>query len=95
MHPSNMPPIPRREQTPKPGRTGKGHLRIYVYHQLSLDGEFIREWPTLVAIEKAKIKGATCKVQGQNVYKCCNGIRSKHGGFRWKKVKIDHSTAVS
>jgi len=95
VHPSNMPAIPRKVQTPKPRRTGNGHPRIYVYHQFSLDEEFIREWPTLESIDNADIEGATCKIRNQNVSSCCNKVRNTHGGFKWRKVKIDRSTAAS
>ena len=45
--------------------------------QFTLDGEFIREWPST----------AECERNGFNhqlVSACCNGKRKTHKGFRWE-----------
>ena len=61
----------RISKTMTNGKTSKPVL------QLSLSGDFIREWPSV----------AECGRNGfdiSNVCKCCNGERKTHKGFRWK-----------
>ena len=46
--------------------------------QLSLSGEFIREWPSMS--EAAKILG----LDPSRISACCKGKRNKHGNFKWQ-----------
>ena len=46
--------------------------------QLSLDGELIREWPSMSEIERQ------LGYKNQAISACCLGKRKSHKGFRWK-----------
>ena len=83
---SEMQPIPRRiikKQIPNPGAP-RGSVRVYDYHQINLaTGEEVRVWDSLKEID------ASGKFRSQLVSNVCNGRRTVHGGFLWKKVRKD------
>ncbi len=45
--------------------------------QYNLDGTLVREWGTMKEAAESGFKIA-------NIHKCCNGLRNKHGGFKWQ-----------
>ena len=55
-------------------RNEKVSKKVYQY---TLDGEFVREWKSI------KECGRNGFVSG-NIYKCCNGKRNKHKGYKWE-----------
>lgn len=52
--------------------------------QLTLTGEFIREWESITEACK------TLKLNPANVHSCCNGKRNKCGNFKWKYKDYDN-----
>ena len=81
----------RKSDTPKPRRVGYVPIhktRQFTYHQLTLTGEFIREWSSLKEIEDAAATHSGIKILVPNVSRVCNGHRHTHAGCKWKKVPI-------
>lgn len=58
----------------KPGE----HHSCRAVNQFTLDGNFIKEFPSVVYAGKA------CGVDYTNISKCCNGHTKSAGGYRWK-----------
>ena len=50
--------------------------------QYTLDGEFVREWPSIMEC------GRNGYSQG-NIWICCQGKRQTHKGFRWSYKKLE------
>lgn len=46
--------------------------------QFTLDGKFVKRWPS------AKDAARELGINNRNISSCCNGIRKKAGGFKWK-----------
>lgn len=57
-----------------------GNKQSKKLRQLSIDGEFIREWKSLA--EAVEVLG----VHGGNVSSVCNGNRNKTAGFKWEYI---------
>jgi len=49
-------------------------------NQYTLDGKFVKQWPS------AKDAARELGINNRNISSCCNGIRKKAGGFKWKHV---------
>ena len=54
---------------------GKNSRRI---NQLTLNGIFIKTWDSISQITNA------LKIDGGSISRCCNGVRSTCGGFKWE-----------
>lgn len=65
-------------KNPMYGRKGTEHPRALAVIQLTLNGEFVREW------ESASAAASIC---GSHVSGCCRGERSQCGGYKWKYKK--------
>ena len=66
----------RNERISKANTNGKKSKTVL---QFTLDGEFIREWPSIMECGR---NGFNYK----NICSCCNGKRKSADGFRWEYV---------
>ena len=57
------------------GRKGKYHPRSIPVIQLTINGDFVKEW------ECAR---AASKIYGSNITNCCKGHRNQCGGYKWE-----------
>lgn len=64
------------------GKFGKEHHRAIKVFQYSLNGEFIKEWESLMDIKRELGFGLS------HISQCLNNKRNKSKGFVWKKVRL-------
>lgn len=67
---------PKGDTHPNFGKRGSEAITHKAVLQYSLEGEFIREWPSI--IEASQSTGAN------HISSCCRGKRKSAGGYKWK-----------
>ncbi len=60
------------------GKFGKNHNRAKSILQFSKDEIFIKEWGSMMDIERE------LKIGSGNISRCCSGKRKSAGSFVWK-----------
>jgi hypothetical protein len=63
----------RNERSAKTKTNGKLSKKVL---QLTLDGEFVREWPSIMECERNGFRQS-------EVWRCCNGKLPHYKGFLW------------
>lgn len=59
-------------------KAGKKHTKKV--NQYTLDGEFVKEWPSIVAIQEE------LGFQKTSISQCCRNVRKKAHNFKWQFV---------
>ena len=69
---------PKGDTHPNYGKRGSNAVTHKAVLQYSLDGEFIREWPSI--IEAGEYLG----INDGHISSCCTGKRKTSGGYIWR-----------
>jgi len=70
----------RKPTKPQLGKFNELSLKSKAVNQLTLDGQFVRSWPSIAEAQRNGYQVA-------NICKVCKGQRPSHKGFKWEYVK--------